>query len=134
MYGRGWFERFAPYARSKFAQVMSALELNGRIKSSRVTVNCMEPGMVKTDIYRYDPLAQFMFKGLISLFAPFILLKPEEGAVTAIWLALSPDVHQISGRIFSDLREIPTGLAVENVRNVMPGFMTQLTQQALHRS
>ena len=47
-----WFERFAPYARSKFANVLHTLELARRLKSSsHVTVNCMEPGMVKTDIY-----------------------------------------------------------------------------------
>lgn len=123
-----WFERFAPYARSKFANVAHVLDLASRLPSP-ITINAVEPGMVKTDIYRYDPLAQFTFKWFFSLVAPFCILKEEEGAVTAIWLALSPDVHGVTGRVFGDLHEIPFGPALSNMKQVMPQFTTQLVNK-----
>lgn len=126
-----WWERFAPYARSKLANVLFTVELARRIKSSTATVNCMEPGMVLTDIYRHDPLAQLTFKWFFALLAPFLLLKPEEGAVTAIWLALSRDVHMVTGRVFSDLHEIPLGLAAASIAQAAPSLISDLTQKAL---
>lgn len=130
---RHWLERFAPYARSKFAQVMYTMELSKRVDSNRVTVNCMEPGMVKTDIYRYDPIAMFFFKGLLSLFAPFLLLTPEEGAVTGVWLALSPDVHAVTGKVFADLHEIPTGLAVDKLFRLQPHHARTVTNTVISK-
>lgn len=133
LYSKHWWERFAPYARSKFAQVMYTKELARRINAAHITINCMEPGMVKTDIYRYDPVAVFFFQYVMAVLAPFLLLKPEEGAVTAIWLALSPDVHAISGKVFSDLHEIPVGTAVANIMQMQPDLVTSITDQALLR-
>lgn len=126
------FERFAPYARSKLAQVLSMVELAER-ERGRVTVNCTEPGMVLTDIYRYDPLAGFFFKIVLAIFTPFVLLKPEEGAVTAVWMALSSDLHQVTGRVFSDLHETPLGLNVEAIHRLMPHCMAQLTAQIMKK-
>jgi hypothetical protein len=91
----------------------------------------MEPGMVKTDIYRYDPLAVLFFRHILPVIAPFLLLKPEEGAVTAIWLALSPEVHAVSGKLFSDLHEIPVGTPVATIMKIKPDLVTSITNQAL---
>lgn len=107
------------------------MELAGRIPSSRVTVNCMEPGMVLTDIFRYNPTSRLIFQWFLPLVAPFIMLKAEEGAVTAIWLALSPDLHAVSGRVFADLREIPVGTAISSIRHVMPNYLAPLADNAL---
>lgn len=125
MVNRHWFERFAPYARSKFAQVLQTVELANRFKG-RLTVNAMEPGMVRTDIYRYDPFAAFLGKYVLPFLAPVFIGIPEDGAVTAVWLALSPDVHAVTGKVFADLHETPLGLNTSNVLQVEPRLISSL--------
>lgn len=50
-------------------------------------MNCNHPGGVQTDIFRYTP----------SFFTPVLncfLTKPEDGALTQLYLATSPEVEE----------------------------------------
>jgi NAD(P)-dependent dehydrogenase (short-subunit alcohol dehydrogenase family) len=130
-YSKAFYERFSPYARSKYAQVLYTMELSRKLLplAPKTTINACEPGMTKTDIYRYDTNAQIFFKGLISTFFPFLLWKPEEGAISAIWAALSPDVHQVTGKVFGDLHEIPMGTSVLEESDTHLGYLSALSHR-----
>jgi len=74
--------------------------------------------MAKTSIAREDPLA-IIFDSFMNTFLPFLLSSPREGAMTAIWLALSDEMKDKSGRVFGDGDEIPMGWCIE--RDVAKG-------------
>ncbi|KAL1809823.1 hypothetical protein ACET3Z_026813 [Daucus carota] len=87
----GWPQTNTEYSVSKLAincytRVM-AKRLSERPEGQKIYINCYCPGWVKT--------AMTGWAGGIS---------PEEGADTAVWLALLPD-HLVSGKFFFERRE-----------------------------
>jgi NAD(P)-dependent dehydrogenase (short-subunit alcohol dehydrogenase family) len=87
----------AVYARSKLANVMHTFALARRLAagSARVTVNCLHPGVVATNLL---PPWLRLIKPLIS---PNII-DAERGARTTLYLALSQEVAGVSGRYFDE--------------------------------
>lgn len=88
----GWPQNNTDYSLSKLA-VNAYTRLMGRVVSERgdgekIYINCCCPGWVKT--------AMTGWAGLTS---------PEEGADTAVWLALLQD-QSINGKFFAERREI----------------------------
>jgi NAD(P)-dependent dehydrogenase (short-subunit alcohol dehydrogenase family) len=93
--------RYAPmraYGRSKLANIMFTYELARRLaaRGSRVTANCLHPGVVSTGFGKNDP---GWFRMVVKLAGPFFL-SPEKGAQTQIYLASSPEVEGVSGKYF----------------------------------
>ncbi|XP_055592997.1 retinol dehydrogenase 14 isoform X1 [Uranotaenia lowii] len=84
------------YNLSKFAEIMFTQELARRLKGTRVTANCLHPGVIDTGIWRNVPFP------LSILFKPIQLCfrTPEEGARTTVHLAVSADVEHITGKYF----------------------------------
>ncbi|GAB5518225.1 MAG: SDR family oxidoreductase [Rhodothermales bacterium] len=82
------------YAQSKLANVLHAVELSRRLRDTVVTANALHPGVVGTNIGS-GTWASFFFQGL-----SFLLLSPEKGARTSIYLATSPEVSTVSGQYF----------------------------------
>ncbi len=87
----------AAYSRSKLANVMHTFALARRLAagSSRVTVNCLHPGVVATNLL---PRWLRIIKPLLS---PNII-DAERGARTTLYLALSPEVAGVTGRYFDE--------------------------------
>lgn len=96
-------ERYRPmaaYARSKLANVVYTLELARRLDGSGVTVNCLHPGTVATNILPGGSRPMEWVAGVARRF----MLSPEQGAATTIYLALSPEVQGITGAYFDQHR------------------------------
>src|SRR5215510_5292877 len=89
------------YAQSKLANVLFTYELARRLEGTRVTTNCMHPGVVGTNIFRNVGGVAGKVMGLATMF----MRTPEKGADTIIWLASSPEVEGITGRYFIDRQE-----------------------------
>jgi retinol dehydrogenase-14 len=90
------------YPQSKLANVLFTYELARRLEGTGVTVNCVHPGTVRTNFGRNNG----GFMGLIvRVFAP-LMLSPEQGAKTVIWLASSPEVEHSSGKYFAKQSEM----------------------------
>lgn len=91
------------YGQSKLALVLFSYELARRLEGTRVTVNCLHPGFVVTNIGQGNipPLARTAIRSILSLFG----VSPEEGARTSIYLASSPDLEGVTGKYF--VRSIP---------------------------
>lgn len=85
------------YSQSKLANVLFTRELADRLKSRGITVNCCHPGAVATSM-GIDRDTGFG-KRIMKLLKPFFI-TPEMGAVTAVYLATSPDVSKVTGKYF----------------------------------
>lgn len=82
------FTPYAAYAQSKLANVLFTFALARRLPATRVTANCLHPGVVGTKLLREG----FGLAGSETL---------AEGAQTSVYLATSPDVEGLTGHYFS---------------------------------
>ena len=87
------FDGNKAYANSKLLVVYFTRELAKRLESKNITVNCVHPGVVGTDVFREYPkwFAKFM---------NLMISKPEEGAKPTIYLASSEDLDGTTGKYF----------------------------------
>lgn len=88
----------AAYSQSKLANVMFTYELARRLKGTDVTVNCVQPGIVRTN---FGSTGSWGFRLFVRLLTPF-MKSPEQGAETPLYLATSPEVEGVSGQYFID--------------------------------
>jgi NAD(P)-dependent dehydrogenase (short-subunit alcohol dehydrogenase family) len=99
---RHGYEGMKAYSRSKLANILFTRELARRLEGTRVTANCLHPGVVRSDFGADGDLRGVMRVGW-AVMQPF-LLSPEQGADTSIWLASSPEVAGTSGEYFDRRR------------------------------
>jgi NAD(P)-dependent dehydrogenase (short-subunit alcohol dehydrogenase family) len=83
------------YSQSKLANILFTYELARRLQGTRVTANCLNPGVVATRMLA-DYMGAASEAGLGSTFGA----SPEEGAETSIYLASSPEVEGVTGKYF----------------------------------
>ncbi|XP_054738686.1 retinol dehydrogenase 12-like [Anastrepha obliqua] len=91
------------YTHSKIANILFAHELAKRLQGTKVTVNSLHPGVVESELMRYNSIIN---KPILSSIAnvlkwPFFKTTPN-GAQTTIYAALDPDLEFVSGTYFSD--------------------------------
>jgi NAD(P)-dependent dehydrogenase (short-subunit alcohol dehydrogenase family) len=98
----GGYNGMRAYATSKLANVMFTLSLAEFLKGSKVTANCLHPGVVGTNIV--TDTSVWMRYGM--KIARAFMFSPERGAATSIHLALSPEVEGISGSYFDQHQRI----------------------------
>jgi NAD(P)-dependent dehydrogenase (short-subunit alcohol dehydrogenase family) len=96
------FRPYPAYARSKLALLLATLELADRLAPRGVSVNCLHPGFTATEIFRdHPPALRFLF-GILGQ-------SPERAARACLYLACSPEVEGVTGKLFMGRR--PTVLA-----------------------
>jgi retinol dehydrogenase-14 len=102
MQSRRKYRGFPIYGMTKLANIMFTYELAERLNGTGVAVNCLHPGSVGTNFGQNnrDPMALFF-----RIFKTF-MRSPQQGADTLIWLASSSEVDGVSGKYFSDRKEI----------------------------
>ncbi len=85
------------YGQSKLANILFTYELDRKLKEKAipVTVNCVQPGLVKTDIGLKHTIS---FHGLAWKFRRLAGVTAAEGASTSIFLAEAQEVDGISGK------------------------------------
>jgi NAD(P)-dependent dehydrogenase (short-subunit alcohol dehydrogenase family) len=104
---KGKYSVMTAVPRTKLSQVMFTRELARRLEGTGVTVNAVHPGLAKT------PLLDDMSWLLRTLFH-LISTSPENGARTAVFLATSPEIASVSGKLFEKNREISPSGQVED--------------------
>jgi NAD(P)-dependent dehydrogenase (short-subunit alcohol dehydrogenase family) len=93
------------YAQSKLANVLFTYALARRLEGTGVTVNCLHPGVVVTKIWASALPRWLQFLGnIIRLFG----VPPEQGALTSIYLASSPEVEGVTSKYFDKCKAIPS--------------------------
>jgi len=91
--GERHYDPWDTYARSKFADIVFTYLLAQNIDGSGVTANCLHPGVVNTKMLR-------------SAFPGMPGIPPEQGALTSVYLAVSPDVAGMSGQYFDNVQPV----------------------------
>jgi NAD(P)-dependent dehydrogenase (short-subunit alcohol dehydrogenase family) len=89
------------YADAKLAIVLFTYELARRLKATGVTVNCVHPGSIATNLGRNDA---GLF-GAVMLAAKPFLGSPEEGAETPAYLASAPELAKVTGKYFVEKKQ-----------------------------
>jgi retinol dehydrogenase 14 len=85
------------YSRSKLAEVLFTRELARRLEGTGVTVNCVHPGAVATNIWDRAPAYT---RPIFALAKRIAMISPEAGAATIVYLASSPEVTGKTGLYF----------------------------------
>jgi NAD(P)-dependent dehydrogenase (short-subunit alcohol dehydrogenase family) len=88
------------YANSKVCNILWAKALAKRLPEG-VSVNAVEPGLVKTDIFKRLPT----IRRKITLLVIDLLFKTAfEGAQTSIHVAVAPELEGVTGEFFSECK------------------------------
>ncbi len=87
------YGRTRAYSQSKLANVLFTYELAERLRGTGVTVNCIHPGFVATELMRDLP------RWVRRVYEPF-LSTPERGARGVVHLATAPELEGVTGRYF----------------------------------
>ena len=80
------------YGLSKLCNIYFTIELSERLKDKNITANCLHPGVINTKLLRtgWGGIGGFFGGGL------------SKGAKTSVYLAVSKEVENITGKYFSD--------------------------------
>jgi NAD(P)-dependent dehydrogenase (short-subunit alcohol dehydrogenase family) len=91
------YNGLAAYNNSKLANLLFTYELARRLTGTRVTVNALHPGAVRTNLVaRNGGIFKWLVQPLFNLQA----ISEEQGAQTSVYLAISPEVEGVTGKYF----------------------------------
>lgn len=91
------YEGLRVYFESKLANVLFTYKLDRllRQEKSKITVNAVHPGLIRSNLARSVPIVGFLFR-----FYPKGK-SPKEGAGNLIYVATSEELHGVTGKYFS---------------------------------
>jgi NAD(P)-dependent dehydrogenase (short-subunit alcohol dehydrogenase family) len=99
--GEKHYGQIKAYSMTKLALILFTYEFDRRFNGNGITINCLHPGYVRTNMIRN-------FRKFVKYFFPFIslfVIGPKRGAKTPIYCASSPDVEGVSGKYFKKRKE-----------------------------
>ena len=103
------FDGSQAYANSKLLVIYFTKELAKRLETHKITVNCVHPGVVGTDVFReYSK----WFAKLMNL----LISKPEDGAKPSIFLATSAALNKTTGKYFYKSKQKETAEVANNTK------------------
>ncbi len=101
--GHRGYSGWKAYGQSKLANILFTNELARRLKEENITVNSLHPGLIATNLGRHmNPLIGLAF----GLFGFWMMKNVGQGAATSCYLATHPDLQGVTGKYFSDCKEI----------------------------
>lgn len=99
------------YNRSKLGNVLFTRELSRRLQRTGVTVNCLHPGAVATNIWSHAAWWARPFLSLAKLF----MVTPGQGGDAIVFLATSPELEGKTGGYYESNRLVrPSRLAQDD--------------------
>ncbi|XP_059223838.1 retinol dehydrogenase 13-like [Stomoxys calcitrans] len=97
------YNAFKAYGQSKLANILFTRKLAKMLKDSKVDVNCLHPGSVKSELARYN----IFLKVGSDLTSNLFLRSTKGGAQTALYLALDPELEGVSGGYYDRMALVP---------------------------
>ncbi|XP_064109509.1 retinol dehydrogenase 13-like isoform X2 [Macrobrachium nipponense] len=105
------YSLLAAYAQSKLCNILFTKELSRRLEGTGVTANCLHPGVVATEgFHKVGTLRGYIYSALAQVVGKDCLT----GAQTTIYLAVSDEVKDSSGKYFVDCQESTCYQQAEN--------------------
>lgn len=98
------YSGFKAYGASRLATVFFTQELAEQLRDKSMTVNCVHPGHVSTNIWNFADNPTFIQK-LAAKIQNSTAISPDEGAQTVVYLAVSNEIKNKSGAYFADKKE-----------------------------
>ena len=95
------FNAYQSYAWSKLANILFTFRLSDLVKDKLITVNCLHPGVINTKLLKagWGPIGDSV----------------KVGAQTSLFLAISDEVKEISGKCFVNKHIVnPTSIAFDS--------------------
>ena len=102
------------YGQSKLANLLFTYELHRIKKEDHVSVYCVQPGLVKTDIGVKHTNA---FHGLMWKLRRLSGMTPQQAAETAIYLATAPEASGSSGLYWDKCKPKPSSERSKNLQD-----------------
>jgi NAD(P)-dependent dehydrogenase (short-subunit alcohol dehydrogenase family) len=99
------------YSVSKYAQLLITLELAGELKKKGITINAVNPGTVRTKLMITNIRPYDFFINM--LMAP-LYIDPKAGAKTCIYLALSDEVKNETGKFYYKCKPLAVPKCYDN--------------------
>jgi NAD(P)-dependent dehydrogenase (short-subunit alcohol dehydrogenase family) len=98
MYERRRYNSTSAYNQSKLANVMSTLELAAYLEGSGITVNCVSPGLVATDLLREHTWSAARW---LRPLWQWLLMTPDRAARRVVRVATSDALATVTGHAFA---------------------------------
>ena len=92
--GRKGWNFINSYSQSKLANVLFTRQLAKNLEGTGVVANCLHPGFVSTHLFNKMP-------SILHKPMRLIMVPPEKGAETSVFLAASPEAKSYSGEYFA---------------------------------
>jgi NAD(P)-dependent dehydrogenase (short-subunit alcohol dehydrogenase family) len=99
---KGGWSAMRSYGQSKLCNILFTRELARRLEGTRVTANCLHPGVIASGFGHTD--GGGFFSVMLSIARPFFI-TPEKGARTQVWLSSAPEVEGVTGKYFDKCKE-----------------------------
>jgi retinol dehydrogenase 14 len=90
----GWGQ----YSNTKLMNHLFTFELARRLSGTGITVNCVHPGVIGTNLSRTLP--KWMHRVYLA-----VMPKPEDGAKTSLYVATAPELATVTGKYFANRQE-----------------------------
>lgn len=104
--GKSSYNKRGAYCNSKLANNLFARELARRTEGSGISVYCLRPGIVRTDLGRH--VAFFSFLRYVLWPVLWLLMKsPYEGCQTVMYCAVAEELQNVSGQFYANCSEEP---------------------------
>jgi len=127
------YSKRGAYCHSKLANNLFARELARRTEGCGISVYCLRPGMVRTDLGRHVTFASFL-RCLLWPVLWLLLKSPYEGCQTVVYCTVTEELHDVSGRFYANCAEEPwskvslddeVALKLWNISEVLTGINTK---------
>lgn len=98
-YGEGGegYDRWLAYGSTKLANVLFAQELAARLAGGNIYVNTAHPGFVQSGLLNVEHTWGALINRAVVAISSLIQWAPEDGALTQLFLAASPEVESGEG-------------------------------------
>eukprot|EP00092_Neocalanus_flemingeri_P008537 GFUD01009196.1.p1 GENE.GFUD01009196.1~~GFUD01009196.1.p1 ORF type:complete len:321 (+),score=108.94 GFUD01009196.1:106-1068(+) len=127
------YSPLAAYSQSKLANVLFAKELARRETQleSGVTVYCLHPGVIKTELFRHvKETYGYLLYLLGHVLMPFYKTV-ESGAQTSIFCAVEESLENVTGKYYKDCKEVDASKDGNNMEDAKK--LWEVTEDMVHK-
>ena len=98
------------YIQSKLANLLFTYELSRRLEGADIAVNAVNPGGGATNFCRNNGWVSWL-KHITAHILARNLVGPAEGARTSLYVAMAPEIKGVSGKYYTNQREVKSSAA-----------------------